>query len=66
MQHLATQLNMNTTLMYTAHRLVPRPIPSLSMLHAEKREGLVREVKGQYMYMYRYLMLEKIMQLNIH
>ena len=24
--------------------LVPRPIPSFSMLHAEKREGLVREV----------------------
>ena len=24
--------------------LVPRPIPSFSMLHAEKREGLVREI----------------------
>ena len=26
------------------HSLVPRPIPSFSMLHAEKREGLVSEV----------------------
>ena len=24
--------------------LVPRPIPSFSMLHAEKREGLVSEI----------------------
>ena len=24
--------------------LVPRPIPSFSMLHAEKRESLVREI----------------------
>ena len=29
---------------YITISLVPRPIPSFSMLHAEKREGLVSEV----------------------
>ena len=29
---------------WVTHSLVPRPIPSFSMLHAEKREGLVREI----------------------
>ena len=26
------------------HSLVPRPIPGISMLHTENREGLVREI----------------------